>query len=86
MKRSQTGFRAYKIADMYSNSQGDAQARRYRRSGCLPAQQPPHARHGRGLQAGKHVYCEKPMAGAYVDALTMYQTAQETGNESSPSS
>lgn len=31
------------------------------------------------LQAGKHVYCEKPMAGAYVDALTMYKTAQETG-------
>ena len=31
------------------------------------------------LQAGKHVYCEKPMAGAYIDALTMYKTAQETG-------
>ncbi len=31
------------------------------------------------LQAGKHVYCEKPMAGAYVDALKMYRTAQETG-------
>jgi predicted dehydrogenase len=29
------------------------------------------------LQAGKNVYCEKPMAGAYIDALTMYQTAQE---------
>lgn len=31
------------------------------------------------LQAGKNVYCEKPMAGAYIDALTMYKTAQETG-------
>jgi predicted dehydrogenase len=29
------------------------------------------------LQAGKHVYCEKPMAGAYIDAVTMYRTAQE---------
>jgi predicted dehydrogenase len=29
------------------------------------------------LRAGKNVYCEKPMAGAYIDALTMYQTAQE---------
>jgi predicted dehydrogenase len=33
------------------------------------------------LQAGKHVYCEKPMAGAYVDAETMYRTAQETGRK-----
>jgi predicted dehydrogenase len=31
------------------------------------------------LQAGKHVYCEKPMAGAYIDALEMYKTAQATG-------
>lgn len=31
------------------------------------------------LEADKHVYCEKPMAGAYCDAETMYQTAQETG-------
>jgi predicted dehydrogenase len=31
------------------------------------------------LGAGKHVYCEKPMAGAYIDAETMYRTAQETG-------
>lgn len=29
------------------------------------------------LQAGKHVYCEKPMAGSYADALTMYRVAQE---------
>lgn len=33
------------------------------------------------LQAGKHVYCEKPMAGSYRDAETMYRTAQETGNK-----
>jgi predicted dehydrogenase len=31
------------------------------------------------LRAGKHVYCEKPMAGAYVDAETMYSVAQESG-------
>ena len=31
------------------------------------------------LEAGKHVYCEKPMAGAYRDALTMWETAQATG-------
>jgi len=31
------------------------------------------------LRAGKHVYCEKPMAGAFVDAETMYAVAQETG-------
>ena len=29
------------------------------------------------LRAGKHVYCEKPMAGAYRDALEMYQAALE---------
>jgi predicted dehydrogenase len=33
------------------------------------------------LQAGKHVYCEKPMAGAYVDAHKMYQTAQDLGKK-----
>jgi predicted dehydrogenase len=31
------------------------------------------------LQAGKHVYCEKPMAGSYVDAEKMYNTATEHG-------
>ena len=29
------------------------------------------------LQAGKHVYCEKPMAGSYRDAATMLKTAKE---------
>jgi len=28
------------------------------------------------LKAGKHVYCEKPMAGSYCDALAMFKTAQ----------
>jgi predicted dehydrogenase len=31
------------------------------------------------LQAGKNVYCEKPMAGAYIDAVTMLKTARECG-------
>jgi predicted dehydrogenase len=31
------------------------------------------------LRAGKHVFCEKPMAGSYIDAECMLQTAQETG-------
>ena len=31
------------------------------------------------LEAGKDVYCEKPMAGAYCDAETMYQTMEATG-------
>lgn len=33
------------------------------------------------LQAGKHVYCEKPMAGSYYDAAQMMKTAQETGRK-----
>jgi predicted dehydrogenase len=33
------------------------------------------------LRAGKHVFCEKPMAGAYVDAEAMYRTAQEEGRK-----
>lgn len=33
------------------------------------------------LEAGKHVYCEKPMAGAYRDAEAMYQTAKATGKK-----
>jgi predicted dehydrogenase len=31
------------------------------------------------LEAGKHVYCEKPMAGSYRDAEKMYQTAHALG-------
>lgn len=31
------------------------------------------------LQAGKHVYCEKPMAGAYVDAVAMAEAAKASG-------
>jgi predicted dehydrogenase len=31
------------------------------------------------LEAGKHVYCEKPMAGAYRDAEVMYQTSRDLG-------
>jgi predicted dehydrogenase len=34
-----------------------------------------------GLRAGKHVYCEKPMAGSYRDAAAMLQTARETGKK-----
>ena len=28
------------------------------------------------MEAGKHVFCEKPMAGSYIDALNMYETAR----------
>jgi predicted dehydrogenase len=31
------------------------------------------------LQAGKHVYCEKPMAGSWRDAASMMETARKTG-------
>jgi predicted dehydrogenase len=31
------------------------------------------------LEAGKHVYCEKPMAGAYIDAARMLQAARDCG-------
>jgi len=31
------------------------------------------------LRAGKNVYCEKPMAGSYYDALQMYTAMKETG-------
>ena len=33
------------------------------------------------LEAGKHVYCEKPMAGAYPDAKRMYETAKKCGRK-----
>jgi len=33
------------------------------------------------LNAGKHVYCEKPMAGTVADAQKMYDTAQATGKK-----
>jgi predicted dehydrogenase len=31
------------------------------------------------LQAGKHVYCEKPIAGSWRDAAAMLETARKTG-------
>jgi predicted dehydrogenase len=33
------------------------------------------------LEAGKHVYCEKPMAGAYVDARRMLEAAGSCGRK-----
>ena len=33
------------------------------------------------LRAGKHVYCEKPMAGTYFDAKAMYDTAEACGRK-----
>lgn len=33
------------------------------------------------LESGKHVFCEKPMAGAYVDAERMLQASRATGNK-----
>jgi len=33
------------------------------------------------MEAGKHVYCEKPMAGSYADARIMYDTAQVLGRK-----
>lgn len=33
------------------------------------------------LRAGKNVYCEKPMAGSYVDAKAMYDEAQRLGRK-----
>ena len=33
------------------------------------------------LRAGKHVYCEKPMAGSYTDAAAMLVTAKQTGKK-----
>jgi len=31
------------------------------------------------LKSGRHAYCEKPMAGTYADALSMYNAAREYG-------
>lgn len=33
------------------------------------------------LKAGKHVYCEKPMAGSYADAAAMLETALQCGKK-----
>ena len=33
------------------------------------------------LKAGKHCYCEKPMAGSYADAKLLYETAKKSGKE-----
>jgi len=33
------------------------------------------------LEAGKNVYCEKPLAGSYVDAKAMVDAAEATGNK-----
>lgn len=33
------------------------------------------------MEAGKHVYCEKPMAGSYADARIMYDTSQALGRK-----
>jgi len=33
------------------------------------------------LEAGKHVYCEKPMAGTYCDARAMLEAAKATGKQ-----
>jgi predicted dehydrogenase len=33
------------------------------------------------MQTGKHVYCEKPMAGSYADARIMVETAQALGRK-----
>lgn len=33
------------------------------------------------LEAGKHVYCEKPMAGSYRDAFAMMEASKQTGKK-----
>ena len=33
------------------------------------------------LQAGKHVFCEKPMAGSYIDAEAMFEAMKQTGKK-----
>ncbi len=34
-----------------------------------------------GLEAGKHVYCEKPIAGSYRDGVSMIETARRVGKK-----
>lgn len=33
------------------------------------------------MKAGKHCYCEKPMAGSYIDAKTMYEASKKYNKE-----
>lgn len=33
------------------------------------------------MEAGKDVYCEKPLAGSYIDALKMVETSKKTGRK-----
>lgn len=33
------------------------------------------------MEQGKHVYCEKPMAGSYADAFAMYEAMKRTGQK-----
>jgi len=33
------------------------------------------------LEAGKHVYCEKPMSGTYADSVSMLEAAKRTGKK-----
>ena len=33
------------------------------------------------MRMGKHVYCEKPMAGSFADAQSMYDAMEETGKK-----
>ncbi|MCL2096223.1 MAG: Gfo/Idh/MocA family oxidoreductase [Oscillospiraceae bacterium] len=33
------------------------------------------------LNSGRHAYCEKPMAGSYADALSMFETAKISGKK-----
>ena len=35
----------------------------------------------RALQSGKHVYCEKPIAGSYADGKRMVEAARDSGRQ-----